>query len=59
MAKEMCPSCREIRSMRTSTSTRTVTGPDGEKKTIKTISFHCERCQQFVRAEDQEVLAEE
>ena len=59
MAREMCPSCREIRNLRASVSARTVTGSHGEKKRIKTIAFHCEQCHQFVRSEEHEEIAEE
>ena len=54
MAREMCPACREVREMRVSSSTRTVIMPDGRKKRIRTISYHCELCHQFVRSEDAE-----
>ncbi len=54
MAREMCPSCRKVQNMDVSSTTRTVTGPDGEKKSIKTLSLHCRECRQFVRAEDLE-----
>ena len=37
-----------------STSTRKETGPDGKSKRIKTLSYHRERCNRFVRADDQE-----
>ena len=56
---EMCPACGKISNMIASTSIRAVTDPSVEKKEIKTISFHCERCHQFVRSEDTEVTHEE
>jgi hypothetical protein len=54
MAQEMCPSCRQIRYMRIATSVKTVTGVDEKRKKIKTTSFHCEVCNQFVCSQDQE-----
>ena len=54
---EMCPVCGKTSNMVTSTSTRTVEDSSGEKKRIKTISFHCERCHQFVRSEGEEEAA--
>lgn len=54
MAREICPACREVRDMRVCSSTRTVIIPDGSKKRIRTISYHCESCHQFVRSEDAE-----
>lgn len=51
---EMCPACGQISNMVSSTSTKTKTDSSGEKKSIKTIAFHCEQCRQFVRSEDRE-----
>ena len=59
MTGELCPSCKEIRNMNTSTATRTVIGEDGKKKKITTRSFHCEHCRQFVRSEDHEEVIQE
>ncbi len=52
---EMCPACGKISNMVASITIRTVTESSGEKKKIKTISLHCERCHQFVHSEDTEV----
>ena len=38
--------------MRVTTSTRTIVEPDGTRKRIKTLSYHCAQCHQFVRSED-------
>jgi hypothetical protein len=52
MAFELCPACRELRSMRISVSARTEKTRKGKTKTIRTRAFHCEACHQFVRSED-------
>ena len=54
MARELCPSCKEVRNMRASTTTETVIERDGKKKRITTHSFHCGHCSQFVRSENHE-----
>ncbi len=51
---EMCPACGKISNMVSSTSMRMIAGSSGDKKRIKTITFHCEQCRQFVRSEDRE-----
>jgi phage terminase large subunit GpA-like protein len=51
---ELCPACGQISNMVASTSTRTVETSSGERKAIKTISFQCEQCHQFIRSEDKE-----
>lgn len=56
---EMCPSCREICNMIMSTSTKIVRKDNQEKRRIKTLSFHCEKCRQFVRSEDHEGMDKE
>jgi hypothetical protein len=56
MPLEICPSCRETCNMIVSSSTRIVRGKNQEKKRIKTVSFHCEKCHQFVRSEDHEEM---
>ena len=56
---EMCPACGKISNMVSSTSMRAKAGSSGEKKWIKTISFHCELCHQFVRSEEKEEAARE
>jgi hypothetical protein len=38
--------------MSESTSTRTVSAPGDKAKSVKTKSFHCEKCNQFMRSED-------
>jgi hypothetical protein len=57
MAIEMCPACREIRNMRMSVSERTVKGSEEKTKRIRTLTFHCETCNTFVRSEDHELQA--
>ncbi len=52
MRREMCPSCRTAQNMHASTTTRKVTGNDGKKREIRTLSLHCAQCNQFVRSED-------
>lgn len=59
MDNEMCPSCGEIREMKRSTSVRTITQTNGEKKEIVTLSFSCAKCSQFVRSEDHDKLAKD
>jgi hypothetical protein len=55
---EMCTACGKINNMTTSTSVRTVMDLSGRKKKIKTISYHCEQCHQFVRSENIEEASE-
>ncbi len=57
MASEMCPACREIRNMRISVSERTEKGKAEKSKRIRTLTFHCETCNRFVRSEDLELQA--
>jgi len=54
MATEMCPACRAIRNLRVTSTTRTVVGPDGKRRLIRTNSYHCGTCGQFVRSEEHE-----
>jgi len=54
---ELCPACGKISNMVVSISTKTVANASGEKKVIKTTSYHCELCHQFVRSEDKEEAA--
>lgn len=56
---EMCTACGKISNMVISRSIRTESDSTGKKKRIETISFHCERCHQFVRSEDKEEIGEE
>jgi hypothetical protein len=58
MAQEMCPICRAVRNMQVSASKRTVAMPDGRRKRVRTVSFHCESCNQFVRSEEWEEVLE-
>jgi uncharacterized protein YggU (UPF0235/DUF167 family) len=53
---EMCSFCKELRNMVVSSSTRIIKGDDNKEKKIKTLSYHCEKCHQFVKSEDQEVI---
>ena len=55
MDMEMCPSCRTMQNMRMTSTTRTVTGADGNPRTVCTVSYHCESCGAFVRSEDAEI----
>lgn len=52
MAIEHCSSCRAPRNLRASVSRRKTLDPDGRTTTIRTTSFHCESCGQFVRSEE-------
>jgi hypothetical protein len=54
MASERCPSCRQMRNLRVTTSIRTVRAADGRKKRLRTVSYHCETCNRFVRSEEME-----
>ena len=58
MTAEMCPSCRQIRSMRVTTSFGPAPGAEGKTKRIRSLSFHFETCHQFVRSEVQEETIE-
>ena len=53
---EMCPSCKELRNMMVSSSTRILKEKDQKEKKIVTLSYHCENCHQFVRSEDQDEM---
>ena len=39
--------------MRASTCTKIVKEADGRKKRVRTVTYHCETCNTFVRSEDQ------
>lgn len=52
MSTAMCPRCRRVRNIAVTTSTRTAVGVDGQERTIRTTSYHCEVCHHFVRSED-------
>lgn len=54
MSREMCPRCRTVQNMDVSSATRSVPGSDGKEKRVKTLSYHCEQCRQFVRSEERE-----
>jgi len=54
---ELCLTCGKISNMVSSTSMRTKTDSSGDKKRIKTVTFHCEECRQFVHSEDREEVA--
>jgi len=56
MASELCPSCRQVRNMLVSVTTRTETGASGKKKQITTTSYQCEVCRMFVRSEEREAI---
>jgi hypothetical protein len=43
--------------MRVTMATRTETGADGKKRTIKTTSYQCEVCSKFVRSEERDEQA--
>ena len=51
---EHYPKCKTIQNMRVTFSNREELDSDGNKKQIKTKSYHCEVCQLFVRSEDLE-----
>jgi hypothetical protein len=57
MAREMCPYCREIRNMRVSVSVKTEKGRDGKTRRIRTLTFHCEGCSNFVRSVDEDLAS--
>lgn len=51
---EMCPVCSKVSNMIISKSIRTETDSNGNKRRIETLSFHCEKCHQFIRSENKE-----
>jgi hypothetical protein len=51
---EMCPVCGKISNMIVSTSVRIAADSSGAKKKIKTTSYQCELCHQFIRSENKE-----
>lgn len=53
MAREMCPACREPRNLRVTVSEMTEKGPQGKTRRVRTLTYHCETCNRFVRSEDQ------
>jgi len=56
---ELCPKCRQVREMIVTTTTRTVTKPDGTLKRLRTNTYHCSVCHSFVRSEDSELTESE
>ena len=51
---EYCPRCRASRNVSVQSISRRVTTPDGEVRRVRTRSYHCASCRQFIRSEDVE-----
>lgn len=49
---EMCPSCGELRNMVVSSSTQIIKADGQQEKKIKILSYHCEKCNKFMRSEE-------
>ena len=51
---EFCPKCQKVENTYGVRTTRSVEDADGNTKNIVTISYTCESCNTFVRAEEHE-----
>ncbi len=51
---EYCPRCRASRNVSVQSISRRVTTPDGQVRSVRTRSYHCGSCRQFIRSEDVE-----
>ena len=54
---EYCPRCRASRNVSVQSISRRVTTPDGEVRSVRSVrtrSYHCASCRQFIRSEDVE-----
>lgn len=51
---EFCPKCQKAQNINGYRTTRSVENADGNAKNIVTISYTCESCNTFVRAEEHE-----
>ena len=54
MNPEYCPRCRATRNISVQSTRRRVTLPDGEVRPVRTRSYHCASCRQFIRSEEVE-----
>ncbi len=50
MARELCPACRALTTVRVTVTSKVVTAPDGTKKKVRVETFHCESCRRFIRS---------
>ena len=53
---EFCPKCLNAQNIIGTTVTRIEEDSNGTKKSIITVSYHCEACNSFVRSEEHEVM---
>jgi hypothetical protein len=56
MSSGYCTQCGSIQNLRETIAHRQEASPEGEPQEIETRSFHCEKCNTFVRSEDTEIL---
>jgi len=54
MARGYCPHCGRVTNLTVCTSRTLDVGEDGELRRVVTRTYHCETCQCFVRAEQEE-----
>ncbi len=54
MNPEYCPRCRASRNVSVLTTRRRVTLPGGGVRPVRTRSYHCSSCRQFIRSEEVE-----
>ena len=52
MSPEYCPNCRASRNVSVQSTSRRVSLPDGEVRSVRTRSYHCGSCRQFIRSEE-------
>ncbi len=52
MNPEYCPRCRASRNVSVQSTSRRVTLPDGEVRSVRTRSYHCASCRRFIRSEE-------
>ena len=52
MAREMCPACRKPQNMRVLVTERIEKVKASKATPVRTLTYHCETCDRFVRSED-------
>ena len=59
MVNEYCPKCNELANMMVDTIERVEKDDKGKKFKVLTNSYHCNKCNLFVRSEDKRVAIED
>lgn len=52
MMNDICPNCRELKTLTESASERQETNSEGKTEKIVTKAYHCSTCSCFVKSED-------